>query len=157
MTLVTFIGYTLIAYSPLTALFSLWIARTARYSIVFVVSTFFWLWSMLCSGLVWYLTGQNLRENLYYSIMVGVTLQELTRGLLYWSYTYVKVPLMKLSPNHKNPLISIQYGTSSGLGFATMSTLVYSINILKESYGPGTYYSSSCPRLPFFLITGRYM
>jgi hypothetical protein len=150
------VGYMLLAYSPLVALFVLGIAGTPRYVIVFIISTCFWLFHALLASLVWYLSGESLRHNLYYAVALGVTFQELGRCLLCFLYSYVKQPLSKLAPNPTTPYMTLQYGGAIGLAYGAMSTLMYSINVLQESYGPGTYYLPTCPHIPFFLVTGNY-
>jgi hypothetical protein len=155
MALGSLVGSMAIAYGPMTAMFLVWIARTPRYALVFLVSGFVCLLGMLGASVLWTVTGETVRANVYYTVAVGVTIQELVRGIGYAMYRRARSALATLAPDPSSVFVSLQYGLAMGMGFGVMSSLVYSINILIESYGPGTYYSPSCPEMPFFLTTGK--
>jgi anterior pharynx defective protein 1 len=151
----SFLGYLLISYSPFMTILILCIARNPRYSFLCILGTFSWLINTLISSILWYFIHQKVQNRISYAILLGVTFQELGRCAFCFLYSFVQDFLLKLVPTSHLPYAHLQYGFAIGLGYGFMSSFIFSINALTNTYGPGTYYVPSCSYMPFFLITGK--
>ncbi|XP_077553349.1 gamma-secretase subunit Aph-1-like [Haemaphysalis longicornis] len=83
MTLAEGIGCSLITFGPALAAFWLTVVNRPSRLVVFLVSAFFWLLSLLLSSLVWYLLHLVLGDGFSTALVVSVGLQEVFRVLAF--------------------------------------------------------------------------
>jgi len=137
MTLVLLFGCALVALGPSISLFIVTISKYPIRIILMVVGSFFWLLSLLFTSLIW-LAVVPLRQQLAFSVVVSVLLQEAFRFALYKIMKKAKdglsealtVSEVTCIKNHKLPYVA-------GFGFGLMECLFSIVNVLAQLSGPG--------------------
>ncbi|KAI8982309.1 gamma-secretase subunit Aph-1 [Mycotypha africana] len=152
MTLCTFFGCLLTAYSPLLSIFFLYIAPNAQYVLLMVASAFFCLLALLLSSVIWYFAKAT-QSNHYISIAYSVAIKEVCRWGFYLLLSRAESGLNNISTNPKSPFNKTSFAFVSGYGYALMSALVSYISLLVESLGPGVLMCTSCPKATLFFIS----
>uniref|UniRef100_A0A131XFJ8 Putative conserved plasma membrane protein n=1 Tax=Hyalomma excavatum TaxID=257692 RepID=A0A131XFJ8_9ACAR len=82
MTIMEFIGCTLIGFGPALSMFAITIARDPIRIIILITAAFFWLLSLLLSSIVWFAVVP-LRKQLAFGVVCSVAFQEAGRFLFY--------------------------------------------------------------------------
>ncbi|XP_065414432.1 gamma-secretase subunit APH-1B isoform X2 [Chrysemys picta bellii] len=146
MTAAVFIGCSFIAFGPALALCVCTIAAEPLRLLFLIAGGFFWLVSLLLSSLVWFIAVQiggsnnaSVKKNLLiFGVMVSVLLQEVFRFAYYKLLKKANKGLMTISQEETLPISVRQLSYVSGLGFGIMSGVFSLVNILTDSWGPGT-------------------
>jgi len=143
MTITSFFGCALTAYSPPLALFIVTIAKDPVRVIILILSAFFWLLSLLFASIFYALIKVN-QEEKYWHLVVGlitsIAFQELFRFLIYLLLSKADAYLRKLTENESTRIFANRHILAYvvGLGFGMMSGAFSLINVLADSIGPGT-------------------
>lgn len=165
MTLLEFAGYTLISFGPAVILFCKVVAKDPVLIIILISAAFFWLVSLLISSIIWFATVP-LRDQLAFGITVAVLFQELFRYLFYQLLRTAEGGLQKVSQvgvtGSVAPISRLSLSFVSGLGFGIISGVFSLLNLLSESFGPGSigiddknqnfFLTSSIATLAFILL-----
>jgi anterior pharynx defective protein 1 len=139
MTVLAFFGCALAAYGPALALFTLTIANDPVKIIILILSAFFWLLSLLLSSVLWFAVVP-LRDKLAFGLVFSVLFQELFRLFIYLLLRKADAYLKKLTENEHTQIFANKHILAYvvGLGFGMMSGAFSLVNVLADTYGPGT-------------------
>eukprot|EP00164_Ancoracysta_twista_P005308 GFYU01007266.1.p1 GENE.GFYU01007266.1~~GFYU01007266.1.p1 ORF type:complete len:246 (-),score=29.02 GFYU01007266.1:32-736(-) len=147
--MVTF-GCLFTALSPAAALFFLVIAKQPYLVIVSIVSSFFWMLSIMVAALFWLIISP-LQTTFGFVIPLSVLIQEGFR------YLYLRVAYKAEAgfgmPGSANGMELNTFALASGVGYSIAHTFVMYGSIFFESSGPGTYHSTACPHISIFQST----
>ncbi|XP_050302016.1 gamma-secretase subunit Aph-1 [Anthonomus grandis grandis] len=162
MTVMEFFGCTFLAFGPPFAMFLFTIIQDPVRVIILIAAAFFWLLSLLLSGLLWFAVVP-LRQYLMFGVVFSVFFQEGFRYIIYKILRKAENGLMKITDDHAT-LIDNKHILAyvSGLGFGIISGAFSLVNILADAIGPGTmglksgnemfFLSSSATTLCFILL-----
>lgn len=141
MTIMEFIGCTLIGFGPALSMFAITIARDPIRIIILITAAFFWLLSLLLSSIVWFAVVP-LRKQLAFGVVCSVTFQEAGRFLFYRVLRKAELGLKKVTEVGADGAVVSSSRTTlsyvSGLGFGVMSGVFSLLNVLADAIGPGT-------------------
>ncbi|KAJ8653707.1 hypothetical protein O0I10_010629 [Lichtheimia ornata] len=152
MSLYTFFGCLLVAYSPILSIFFLYIGRNAQHVLLMVASAFFCLIALLISSVIWYFAKAT--QSLHaVSIAYSVLIQELFRWFFFLLMRRSEAGLNIASKNKNSPYNRSIFAFVTGFGYALTTSLVSYISILVESIGPGVMMCPSCPQATSFFIS----
>ncbi|XP_040579569.1 gamma-secretase subunit Aph-1 [Lepeophtheirus salmonis] len=138
MTAWTFWGTFLTAFGAPSAMFIFTIAPDPVRIILLVLSSFFWLISLLISSL-WWFAVVPLRHEPVFGLVFSVAFQEIFRILLYLLLFKARSFMSKLTEN--DPIFGDKPHILAyvlGFGFGISSGLFGLVNVLADSLGPGT-------------------
>ncbi|KAJ3340122.1 anterior pharynx defective 1 [Gonapodya sp. JEL0774] len=136
MTLLSFFGCLLTAYSPALAIFFGFVANDAALALLAISSAFFWLLSLLISALIWRIIPP-LQSSQIFAIVVAVAAQEVFRYLYYVLISRAQPSLDLVTPNPRSPLNPPTRSLVAGFGFGVANSLVTYVDLLAQSIGPG--------------------
>uniref|UniRef100_A0A1E1X908 Putative conserved plasma membrane protein n=1 Tax=Amblyomma aureolatum TaxID=187763 RepID=A0A1E1X908_9ACAR len=141
MTLMEFVGCTLIGFGPALSMFAITIARDPIRIIILITAAFFWLLSLLLSSIVWFAVVP-LRKQLAFGVVCSVIFQEAGRFLFYRLLRKAELGLKKVTEVGADGAVVSSSRTTlsyvSGLGFGVMSGVFSLLNVLADAVGPGT-------------------
>ncbi|CAG0916494.1 unnamed protein product [Notodromas monacha] len=133
------IGCTLLAFGPPLAMFLVTIASDPIRIIIMIVSAFFWLMSLLATGIVWFAVVP-LRTTLEFGVVFSIIFQEVFRFLLYLVIRKAEKGLQMvadghtiLADNHRDMMAYV-----CGFGYGVMSGAFGFVNVVRDCWGPGT-------------------
>jgi len=153
MTAENFFGCAFLAYGLPLALFVLTIAKDPVRIIVLILSSFFWLLSLLLSSILWNAVVP-LKEELAFGLVFSVLFQELFRLGIYILLKKADIYLRKLTESEPTQIFLNPHLLSYtvGLGFGLMSGAFSLMNVLADALGPGTVGLDGRPQ-NFFLVS----
>ncbi|KAL3246730.1 hypothetical protein MRX96_057461 [Rhipicephalus microplus] len=144
MTTVECIGYSLIAFGPSLAIYWVVVAGQPSRLIVFLVSSFFWLLSLLLSSVAWYIMRELFDAMFTVGLLTSVCLQELFRYLAFRTLREAEnaLEVVNLVSSELDVVLfryHSTYACVSGLGFGATSAATAMLNVLADvADGPGT-------------------
>ncbi|XP_065166877.1 gamma-secretase subunit Aph-1 [Atheta coriaria] len=138
MTLMEFVGCTLLAFGPPFSMFIVTIAHDPVRIIIMIAAAFFWLLSLLTSSLWWFIVVP-LRGELAFGLVFSVIFQEAFRCLTYLIIRRAENGLKKITDD-STQLIENKHILSyvSGFGFGLISGMFSLVNVVADSIGPST-------------------
>ncbi|XP_023339759.1 gamma-secretase subunit Aph-1 isoform X2 [Eurytemora carolleeae] len=153
MTVETFFGCAFLAYGLPLALFALTIAKDPVRIIVLILSSFFWLLSLLCSAILWNVVVP-LKEEIAFGLCFSVFFQELFRLFIYLLLKKADLYLRRLTESEPTQIFLNPHllAYTVGLGFGLMSGAFSLMNVLADALGPGTVGLAGQPQ-DFFLVS----
>eukprot|EP00127_Corallochytrium_limacisporum_P001247 Clim_evm17s47 gene=Clim_evmTU17s47 len=152
MTLTTFFGCLFIAYGPITALFFGAAGKDAELILLTIAAGFFWLLGAFVASVIW-IAIPPAKDEIYWTLTIGVLMQEISRLILYFTLKKAKQGLIAFE-NEKNQFFAFQrYTLVSGIGFAATSAAMQYSLVVEQSAGPGVLESPGCPSIDFFTIS----
>ena len=140
MPLIQALGCALIAFGPHVTIFTLIIAKDPLKVIVLLWAAFFWLISLVCSSLIWFVV-YPLKSYLLFGTLCSVLSQEVCRFLQFRCFKRFDDFIRQVSSN--SVIFAVNSKESritafvSGCGFGFISALIAFSNLLAASYGPG--------------------
>lgn len=142
-----FIGFAIPIFS-----FAYLVSIRSHLVIVSISAAFFWLLSTFLSSSLWAAIGAgDGTDVLPIASVVGVLSGEIIRYLFY--KLYAKAELLVQGLPVKIFLHDVSSSIASGIGFGSMSAVVFFGPVLAESTGKATYYVSSCSGMNIFLLS----
>ncbi|XP_049270055.1 gamma-secretase subunit Aph-1-like [Rhipicephalus sanguineus] len=144
MTIVECAGYSLIAFGPSFAIFWVVVAGQPSRIVVFLVSSFFWLLSLLLSSVAWYMMRELFDAMFAAGVITSVCFQELFRYLALRTLRKAEkvlnvVDLVGSDFDEALFHYHATYACVSGFGFGATSAATAMLNVLADvADGPGT-------------------
>jgi anterior pharynx defective protein 1 len=158
MTLLMFIGCSLVAFGPALALFIMFISKSGQLVVLMIGSSFFWLVSILVSSIVWYIFVP-LRTYFAFIIPFAVLLQEGMRWLFFKLYLKAERGLTmgsKSGVGIPHTLDNFSASLAIGLGFGLTHGVVMYGSVLVAAIGPGSLFVPACPQISLFLLSAMF-
>lgn len=162
MTLIEFVGCSLVAFGPSLSMFVVTIANCPIRVIIFITAAFFWLVSLLISSVLWHIATAAISSSilqssyLAFGVVEAVLFQELFRFGFYKILRKAEVGLKKVTEVGTDGSVVTDSRQTlayvSGLGFGVMSGGFSLLNILADLTGPATVGLGSQPE-NFVLIS----
>jgi anterior pharynx defective protein 1 len=151
MSYASLVGNAFIVFGPIVAIFLFYLYQIPQLVIVFVAASFFYVLAMAIFSLFYFIPGVGSLQILLVSL--GIAIHEAIRFAFFLIYRQTEIGYEK---NIKVKLLYTKFGylhvgMAAGLGYGFSYALITFGTILMQSYGPGTYYSPSCPGLPYFV------
>ena len=147
------LGCCLIAYGPAAVLVSTFVARRSQLVIIAISAAFFWLISILITGVLWYFIP-FLRDHYASTIPVSVFIQESGRFGFVWLYSRAEVAITKKAFRRSVvPLNDASSSISAGVGFGVMYALVMYGGTIGVALEPADYFTEACPHLSIFILS----
>lgn len=181
MTLLEFLGCTLITFGPPLAMFIQSVSHDPIKIILFIASTFFWLLSFLTASIFWYILSKFC-DYLIIGAYIAVISQELFRYLFNIATRKAEIILENIISNSadttsntdRNTYVTgnsstteiqlatsglikdskIQFSYISGIGFGFMNAACLMSNMLADFSGPGTMGLKGDSQ--YFLLTSSF-
>lgn len=145
-------GSIFIIFSVPFAIFWLVVSKSSKLVIITVAASFMWLLSAFLTSVVW-IAIPPLKDDLWFTILVSIPLQEVMR-YLWWKILHkAEKGLSTLSPDGKVTITHEKLALASGVGFGLMYGVIMSCNVLDIMSGPGMLPAPGCSDYNFFLIT----
>eukprot|EP00271_Cylindrocystis_brebissonii_P010911 TRINITY_DN27392_c0_g1_i1.p1 TRINITY_DN27392_c0_g1~~TRINITY_DN27392_c0_g1_i1.p1 ORF type:complete len:271 (+),score=39.67 TRINITY_DN27392_c0_g1_i1:410-1222(+) len=158
MTLASFVGYVLIGLGPGLALFSVVVASKPLLVLVMLSSASFWLLNLMLVAALWrpfIPLGPSAWPHALL-LLSAVAIQEGAR-LFFWKiFRRAQTGLEGIAAAYGRPRLSVldkvELAVSAGLGHGAAHSALFFVSLLTPVVGSATYYTHSCPQLPFFLV-----
>lgn len=148
-----FAGCTLVGFCVPFAVFMLLVAWRAQLLIVSITSSFFWLLSLVCASLVWFVIPV-LNENNWLMVPFGVLCQEIARYCFFVCYAKAEGSFAVVGTNAISfPLTDLYSALAAGLGYGGLHTILIYGTIVFNSLGPGTFFADTCPDFSVFVLS----
>lgn len=156
-------GCALTAFGAHILLFAFIIAKDPLKVIVLIAAAFFWLLSILCSSIIWFVV-YPLKSYIIFGAICSVFCQESFRLFQFKIFKKFDNFLQQMSGNsheqRSTSLIDNRFNNktiafTSGCGFGFISAVFAFSNLLAASYGPGIVDLESA-RENFFLISAIF-
>ncbi|XP_037561239.1 gamma-secretase subunit Aph-1-like [Dermacentor silvarum] len=144
MGLLECVGYSLIAFGPSLAIFWVIIVGQPSRLVVFLVSSFFWLLSLLLSSIAWFMLNEFFDAPFAVCLFTSVGFQEFFRYLAFRTLRKAEEALNVVNlVGSEFDVALVRYHTTfacvSGLGFGATSAASAMLNVLADvGAGPGT-------------------
>ncbi|VDO84686.1 unnamed protein product [Soboliphyme baturini] len=134
----------MIAFGPPLAVFLFIVVSDSLRIILFVGGAFFWLLSVLVTSLLWYVIKPL--QNSIVSLILLIVFEELFRFVYYFVIRKAESGIEKITTSGHSVAVQVHSLKHSrhavalvcGLGFGVMCGAVLLINVLADSWGPGT-------------------
>ncbi|CAN0923011.1 Gamma-secretase subunit APH1-like [Linum grandiflorum] len=160
MTVAAGIGYALLALGPSLALFVSVISKKPFLILTVLSSTLLWLISLiLLSGLWRPFLPLNSATSWPFALLIisSVLFQEGLR-ILFWKI-YMRLEDIldafadRLSKPRLYPTDKMLIALAGGLGHGVAHAVFFCLSVLTPAFGPATFFTDRCSRLPFFLVS----
>jgi anterior pharynx defective protein 1 len=151
MTASLFVGSIFLCFGLVISVFFGLVFHRAQFLILSIVSALFWLLSLLCSSIFWYIIP-DLRDSNWGLLPVSVFFTEIARYslLVFYDKTVRSFSIVSINAI-VFPLRDFYAAISSGLGFATARLFLHYGIILSHSLGEATLYAANCQRINSFI------
>merc|ERR1712232_820710 len=153
MTIPTFIGCALIAFSPAVLFYALVVMRSHKLTVLSIGAGFFWVASVCLASILWYIIKPLRLIYPQITVIVAVILSEASRWLFWVVWTKGQESLMQRTGDNVSQGTKLGEAVASGLGIGLTYSLVMYAGVLWEALGPATLMSKSCPTASVFAIS----
>lgn len=152
MTLVSFFGDLLVAWSPAIVILVIYIGRHASLVLLTLAGAFFWLLSALFASLIWF-AAVPIRGSQPWTIFTGVATQELARWALFVLLGKAEKTLEIVATHGPGSALNESvHAFTAGLSFGVINGLVTYTTLLVSTIGPAYIFSKPCPGTPMSFV-----
>uniref|UniRef100_A0A1D1YUQ2 Gamma-secretase subunit APH1-like n=1 Tax=Anthurium amnicola TaxID=1678845 RepID=A0A1D1YUQ2_9ARAE len=160
MTVAAGLGYALVALGPALSLFVAVVAKKPFLILTVLVSTLFWLISLILLSGAWkgFLPLSSTAWWPYMIlILTSVGVQEGMRILFWKLYKRLEDMLNDFADRMSKPHLfltdKMQIALAGGLGHGVAHAVFFCLSLLTPAFGPATFYVDRCSQMPFFLVS----